>query len=78
VLAESLVLRNPLLRQAPKRYMICFYKCVPKNKIQNNKKDETQNSHRKIYSFFQPLFCQRTSAHLQKANPFPTLILQKS
>ena len=32
---------------------------------------ESKISQPKIYSFFQPLFCQRASAHLQKAKALP-------
>jgi hypothetical protein len=48
-----------------------------KTEIKNNKKDEEQNTQRKIYSFFQPLFCQRSSAHLQKANANPNAYFAK-
>lgn len=34
-------------------------------------------SNLKIYSFFQPLFCQCSSAHLQKANARPTAYFTK-
>ena len=38
---------------------------------------ESKISQPKIYSFFQPLFCQRTSAHLQKANAIPLAYFAK-
>ena len=37
VLADSFVLRNPLLRQAPKRYMLCFPKLRIKTKLTRHK-----------------------------------------
>ena len=48
-----------------------------KTEIKNNKEDEEQNSQPKIYSFFQHLFCQRASAHLQKANANPNAYFAK-
>ena len=48
-----------------------------KRKSSKTTKDEKQHFQPKIYSFFQPLFCQRSSAHLQKANAIPNAYFAK-
>ena len=56
------------------------YKNQNFSKIELNKKNKLYKillSQPKIYSFFQPLFCQRSSAHLQKASTIPTAYFAK-
>ena len=66
----------PRLRQALSRYMLCFFKSML-NKKSKTTKDEKYHFQPKIYSFFQPLFHQCSSAHLQKAEAIPNAYFAK-
>ena len=54
---------------------------IPQTTENNTKTQQNENnfylSQPKIHSFFQPLFCQRASAHLQKANANPNAYFAK-
>ena len=72
VLRLNFCAKNPRLRQYLKRYMLCYQNSVQQKKnCRNLLKKRNYNfysSNAKFILFFQHLFCQRTSAHLQNAN----------
>ena len=76
ILAERFDFKSPPERKAPKRYMLCFFKSML-NKKSKTTKDEKYHFQPKIYSFFQPLFHQCSSAHLQKAEAIPNAYFAK-